>query len=374
MPMPLASSSSKTFGVGDDFLRPGNNSIGFLRLVLASLVVLSHAFVLRGLTPPGHMFAKLAVSGFFFLSGMLITQSYLHSNSLKDYLWRRTLRIFPGFWGCLFFSAFVVTPIAMWLQHKPFPIGAAAGYVGHGLPMVGGRISVGDVFAQNPVGNVMNGSLWTLPLEYFCYLVVGCAGVVGLLRHRWLLVGCSAILYLWHVVPETRLPAVPHAPNGLIADNVLEPYLMFAIGTAAHLWRERIRFPNWAGPLALLAVAIIVSYELPSDAFQMASRAIRVVALPVTLVWLATVLPLKAFDRKRDLSYGTYIYAYPIQQLIIVAGVSGGWLVFSISYGLTLGMAFLSWCLVEGPAMRLKKVFAKRTPTPSGHVAGPSAG
>ncbi len=368
--MPPAETSLRgRFGVGDEFLRPGNNSIGFLRLVLASLVVLSHAFVLCGFDPPGHMYAKLAVSGFFFLSGMLITQSYLHSKSLIDYLWRRTLRIFPGFWGCLLFAAFVVTPLAMWLQHRPFPVHEAVGYVGHGLPMVGGRISVGDVFAHNPVGNIMNGSLWTLPLEYFCYLVVSLIGVVGLLRFRWPVVVLAAVLYLWHVFPQTRLPAIPHAPNGLIADNVLEPYLMFAVGASAHLWRKRISFPNWLGILAFAVVLGIVLYESPADQFQTLSRAVRVFALPVALVWLATILPLQHFDRKRDLSYGTYIYAYPIQQTLVVAGQANGWLLLLSSYALTLLMAFISWHVVEGPAMRLKKVFAKRAPTPSGHVA-----
>jgi len=363
----------KSFNVGDQFLKPGQNSIGFIRLVLASAVVFYHGFVLGGIQPPGHMQAKLAVSGFFFLSGMLITQSFLHSRGFVDYIWRRTLRVFPGFWGCLIFSAFVVTPIAMALQHRDFPAREAFGYVLHGLPMVKGRASVDGVFARLPAGNVMNGSLWTLPLEYTCYLVIGAAGAMSLLKRRWLSLVAVAIFYLWQVFPQTRLPAIPHMPNGLTAANVLEPYLMFAIGAAAHLYREKIELPAWTGWLACAIVVFICSYESMSAPFQMASAAIRVIALPVALVWLATVLPLRHFDRRRDLSYGTYIYAYPIQQTLVVAGVAGGWPLVLVSYAITLGAAFLSWALVESPALRLKRVFSHRVPDAAGHMGDATA-
>jgi len=69
---------NRSFKVDDQFLKPGNNSIGFLRLVLASMVVFEHTFALAHLPEPTHMAAKLAVDGFFFLSGMLVTQSFAH--------------------------------------------------------------------------------------------------------------------------------------------------------------------------------------------------------------------------------------------------------------------------------------------------------
>src|SRR4051812_12311820 len=105
--------------IDEAFLK--HNSIGFLRLVLASLVVFSHSFALSGLEPPGHMQAKLAVSGFFFLSGVLITQSFENSRSFWDYVWRRSLRIFPGLWACLVVSAFVIVPTASHVQGLAVP-------------------------------------------------------------------------------------------------------------------------------------------------------------------------------------------------------------------------------------------------------------
>ncbi|HTQ08617.1 MAG TPA: acyltransferase [Fimbriimonadaceae bacterium] len=363
----------KSFNVGDQFLKPGQNSIGFIRLMLASAVVFYHGFVLGGIEPPGHMQAKLAVAGFFFLSGMLITQSFLHSKGFVDYIWRRTLRIFPGFWGCLLFSAFVVTPIAMALQHEPFPAREAVGYVVHSLPMVYGWASIDHVFSHSAVGNVMNGSLWTLPLEYTCYLVVGLAGAMTLLKQRWLALVAVGLFFLWQVFPQTRLPAIPHVPHGLTAASGIEPFLLFAIGAAAHLYREKIELPAWSGWVACGIIVFLCSYESMSPGFQMASAAIRVIALPIALVWLATILPLRHFDRRRDLSYGTYIYAYPIQQTLLVAGVAGGWPLVFASYVVTLAAAYLSWSLVESPALRLKRVFSHQVPDAAGHMGDATA-
>jgi peptidoglycan/LPS O-acetylase OafA/YrhL len=94
------------------------NSIDFLRLTFATAVIVAHSYGVGGfkvgsvgksLDMPG--FGALAVFGFFFLSGFLVTRSYLSTASVWRYLWHRCLRIFPGFWCCLLLTVFVVGPI-----------------------------------------------------------------------------------------------------------------------------------------------------------------------------------------------------------------------------------------------------------------------
>ena len=103
--------------LADEF-SPRANSIGFLRLVLATSVLVAHAgaarlrranYGLRGHPRPARL-RRLGVYGFFVLSGFLITASGMRF-SLPRYAWHRFLRIFPGFWVCLVVTAFVIMPL-----------------------------------------------------------------------------------------------------------------------------------------------------------------------------------------------------------------------------------------------------------------------
>lgn len=338
--------------------------------MLASLVLLEHTFVLAGLPKPGHMYARLAVGGFFFLSGLLITQSFVHARSFWDYMWRRTLRIFPGFWACLIVTAFVIVPVGWIFLH-----GSLSGYlsgpesplsfVARGAPMYGMHQSIRDVFAVNPEGNVANGSLWTLPVEYLCYIGLGVLGVIGVVKRRpWLIVVGFALVYFWHVFPSLRLPEVRgiQLPTKFTDTYCLELYAYFALGSALFLFRDRVKIRTVPALVALGLVIFLIAFESLSPEFQTFSRAVRVIALPYGLLWLARWLPLPHFDRKRDISYGVYIYGYPIQQVLVLAGAAawGGWALFAVAYLLTVGFAVLSWHFIEQPALRLKRMFAAK--------------
>src|SRR5947207_2346913 len=90
-----------------------HNNLNAIRLLLALLVVFSHCFALTGQsgsepltrwTRGQQTFGSLSVDLFFFISGFLVTASWLRSNSMDDYLRRRVLRIFPGYILGLVFS------------------------------------------------------------------------------------------------------------------------------------------------------------------------------------------------------------------------------------------------------------------------------
>lgn len=96
-----------------------NNSIGCMRFVLASLVILAHSYplggygikILRRVSEGQADFGEMDVLGFFILSGYLIATSYVHAKSLPRYLWHRIIRIMPGYWVSLLVVAFVFAPI-----------------------------------------------------------------------------------------------------------------------------------------------------------------------------------------------------------------------------------------------------------------------
>ena len=79
-------------------------------------------------------------------------------------------------------------------------------------------------------------------------------------------------------------------------------------------------------------------------------------------LWLAAELPLRDFDRRGDYSYGIYLYGFPVQQLLVSAGLNqlGFGLYCLGSLLVTLPLAVTSYWLVERPCLRLKNLTLRR--------------
>jgi peptidoglycan/LPS O-acetylase OafA/YrhL len=97
-----------------------DNGFGVMRLAFAILVLVSHAPELADgnrnreiLTRifGGLSFGEFAVDGFFVISGALITASWLNATSWRDYLWRRVVRIYPGFVVAFAVCLLIVAPL-----------------------------------------------------------------------------------------------------------------------------------------------------------------------------------------------------------------------------------------------------------------------
>ena len=106
-----------------DTIHTKSNSLGFLRFLLAFIVVIHHAFRLRSTEPYFWedffplSFGTLGVYGFFVISGYLITASFEHATSTVNFVWRRLLRIFPAFWICLLLTIFLFAPITHYVTY-----------------------------------------------------------------------------------------------------------------------------------------------------------------------------------------------------------------------------------------------------------------
>ncbi|MBX3484564.1 acyltransferase [Phenylobacterium sp.] len=292
-----------------------------MRLAAAMLVVVSHTFPLSGAEPLRirgvEDLGALGVSIFFVISGYLVTASYLRDP--KSYLVKRILRIEPGLIASLVVTvvllAFVTTAPAA--EYWP----AAAMYVVRNALLYPATYELPGVFAAAPLAGVVNGVLWTLRLEFTFYVVL------MLIRARPALVyalaaGCGVVWLAmtlatpgWAGEQLTRI-AYLGARNGLL----------FFAGAA-------FQFVRWRPPLWLGGVSVV--------AFPL----IGPLALPTAVLGLARPGKLPA-----DLSYGIYIYAFPIQQWLAVEGRLN--LVTAVLSVVPFAVA--SWFLVERPAMKLK--------------------
>jgi peptidoglycan/LPS O-acetylase OafA/YrhL len=315
-----------------------HNCFDALRIALAVAVLYGHSFNFGAFGPdPVTLisgsriwFARDAVLGFFGLSGYLIAASWRRSDSLVGFLSRRVLRIVPGFWACLVVTAFLFAP-AIERQHGPFPFRGAFDFVWR---------NAGLHLAQNLVGHVSAGSLWSIWPEFFCYLAVAAAGCCArFVKNRSLLIflvlgllGLNAAF-----VAGATLSFLPgHLAGSLVT---LTPYfLSFAFGSLINAWPEKLLL-NRLGIACVLAGLAAVTLLGGFD-----------VTGPILIAWLIVSVGESFYLKVRpDISYGTYLYGYSVQQLFAtIPWFSGSWLVFFVS-GLagSLAAGWLSWYFVE---------------------------
>jgi peptidoglycan/LPS O-acetylase OafA/YrhL len=130
-----------------------------------------------------------------------------------------------------------------------------------------------------------------------------------------------------------------------------EMFAAFAVGAALFSLRRWVTL-RWE--LALLALAAWFG----TVALGGAAPEIGAVVLgPYLVMYLAysTHTLVRLPRRFGDYSYGTYIYAFPVQQTIsLVLYPIGGWLMFLVATPITLALAIPSWHFVERPALNMK--------------------
>jgi peptidoglycan/LPS O-acetylase OafA/YrhL len=367
--------------LADEF-SPRANSIGFLRLVLATSVLVAHASPLGfGGTNYGHTLTRnqlelggFGVYGFFVLSGFLITASGMRF-SLPRYGWHRFLRIFPGFWACLLVTAFVIAPLVALYERDTLagfwnhPTGPADYVIDNfftGIQQYG----ISGLLSTTPYGKMtggpsaFDGSLWSLIYELSCYVMVAVLAWTGVLRGapRLVLVVTGA-MYALMVADFVR--QLPDTNTGMFVRGYIGPLpligtldvttavmliMLFLAGACMHLFKHRV--PMHPAIAAGAAVAFFGSAAL--GGFMV----IGTPAYVYLLIWTACKLPklFQGVGRKRDYSYGIYIYAFPVQQVIaLVGGAKWGPLVYIVlSLAGTVLLAVPSWHLVEKPAMSAK--------------------
>jgi peptidoglycan/LPS O-acetylase OafA/YrhL len=336
-------------------LADGRDNILLLRLIAALLVVLGHSFVLTGdlraAADPVHLLLPrthahlVGVALFFTISGFLITLSWQRRPEFARFLRARILRLWPALAVVLALTAFVLGPIVSTLAPRGYFASAdggstVLGYFLGNLALFDLRQTLPGVFASNPIPRVVNGSLWTIPYEAALYLCVAAVGATGLLRFpriaSVLVAIAIAVVVLWPTYGGGPYPKK-------LALLGLQLGACFGAGSIACLLRRHVPVSS-AIMLALAAVALFAR-ETP----------LMWLAVVYFVFWFAYVPKLPPIPRGLDLSYGTYLWAFPLQQTIVAVGhVATPLVLFAIATPIVLAIAAASWLCIERPALRLK--------------------
>ncbi|MCJ2062425.1 acyltransferase [Methylobacterium sp. J-088] len=334
-----------------EVLGAGRNGFTGLRLALAVAVVVSHAYSVAtgaaGDEPlarfTGYTLGEHAVNGFFAVSGFLVTMS-CDRRGIRDYALARSLRILPGL-----VAATLVVSLGLGAALTRLPVSeywrdpGLWAFVRGTLTTFKSNAALPGVFEASPYRAPL-GTVWTLKYEVLCYLGVLVAALGGLLRRRWsALVVVAALALALTIVGGLRGSDLPKG-----TETALRLPLIFAAGACLYLWRERLRIPGAA--LGCLAFGACILVRTP------AYPALLFLAEAYGVVWLALgPLARGVFDPPADLSYGVYLYGWPIQQTLhaLWPEISGPALL-APALAATLPVAALSWYGIERPALALK--------------------
>lgn len=323
------------------------------------MVMWNHSYAIAGVCESEEPLTRLvgigpsfiAVNVFFIISGYLVSSSYCRSRTLRAYLEARFLRIFPGLVVCVLFCSLVIGGLLTTLPALRYYTSRDVWefvFVNSTLLLdkIQLRYFLPGVFANNPLPGTVNGSLWTLPYELWLYIGLGVFGLFGFLNRRalatLLLLGFSAIdLTVMFFFPDNSL-AVKFA-------NVERFSLYFALGTVIYLNRASIPISSLGLVTVCATTAVLWQTGLAKFLFPF--------ALAYLTFWLAHVPGglVREYNRIGDLSYGTYIYAFPMEQVLLSFLSSAEPLVlFLLSLPMTLCAAALSWHLIEKRALARK--------------------
>jgi peptidoglycan/LPS O-acetylase OafA/YrhL len=234
------------------------------------------------------------------------------------------------------------------------------------------------VFENNPYPIAVNGSLWTLPLEFKMYILIAIFGVIGLLFRRTTVLALgigSLFLYAcmlslnnsiafktYDFLNRIGIVSIFSPIIQLDTINVFYFYpILFIIGSAFYLYRDKIKFKHSIGIPLIISLIAGIFYFKPNDPIL---NIIIIIVLPYVVFYIAQIkCSLNNFGKYGDFSYGMYIFAFPIQQTIAlkIPGLNPISF-FLISFPVTFVFAFLSWHIIEKRALKYKNFEFPRLP------------
>ncbi|HEX2297645.1 MAG TPA: acyltransferase [Pseudonocardiaceae bacterium] len=355
-----------------------STGFGWLRMIGSLIVVVDHSAPLTDASrltifptswnlSPGY----IALMGFFAMSGYQISDSWRQDPSWWRFSVKRVLRLWPPLLVVVIVTAVLIGPlVSTRAPGEYFAAKETWGYIINNAGLYTLQHRLPGVFDGNPWPWSANGSLWTLPMELTGYLLVLGFGVFALFRRaRWL----TIVLILVLVVLDRRFDASIGSPGDggsflqVPIGSMTSFIVAFSIGMALHAYRDMI---PWSPRVAWLLVGIhAVAYAVDLEALTLPFMA-GYGAIVLAHHWPAR---LEGYDNWIFGSYGLYIWAFPLQQLLIMAGADQQWSLTLTALPLTYLFGCLSWRFIEVPTQSLRRYLPRPAAKPDRPRRPPAA-
>src|SRR4051812_10953130 len=284
-----------------------DNALNAIRLLLAVFVVVDHSYkAATGRPGPWAHMGDFAVEGFFAISGYLIAGSRARM-AMRPFLWRRGLRLMPAYWALLLFTSFVVAPLSTVLTRSHYDWASGAGYVANNAFLFTTQMGIGGTPEGVAYFGLWNASTWSLPFEAAAYVMFGLLLAMPVFGRRAAAVACAALSAATGVQSVTGLGVN-------VTPDLTRLWSFFAAGVLLWFVRERLPVSRVAGTAAGVVVIALLVVD------RSVYLAVAPVPVSFLLLWLGARLPVR-IGARNDISYGVYLFAFPLQQLMTVGRV-----------------------------------------------------
>lgn len=346
-----------------DYTNGKDNNFNLIRFIAAFLVLYSHSYAIATGDPAtepmrsslGVTWGSIAVDIFFVTSGFLITRSYMARHEIGAFAWARFLRIYPGLW-----FVNLITVFGLGLIFTTYPITSYLTdietwkyLIRNSIALLGIQYTLPGVFENNPYQYAINGSLWTLAYELKMYISVA---IIILITHR---IGKALNKELVRpVILIATTGAIAYSLHAILTGSEVSRFIYlfsyFFYGASLYIWRDKIPMTHLIGIPS--TIVILASPLLSTDFFHISYS----ILLPYVIFYLA-YMPggkIREFNRFGDYSYGLYIYAFPVQQIVAatIKDVSIPVMIV-VSFFFTLLCAIASWHFIEKKALGMKDIY-----------------
>ncbi|MFO6298651.1 acyltransferase family protein [Rahnella selenatireducens] len=341
----------------EKFIKRDNNNLDLIRLMCAYFVIYAHAFVLSPvdgsndilykITLLGYVsFGGVAVKTFFLISGLLVTNSLMSNGNIFNFMSSRFFRVFPAYAATIIISAVIIGPLlSIFNVESYFSSHVVWDYIYKTLRL-DVQYNLPGVFVNNKLGAV-NGSLWTIPMEikaYFYLLLIYLTSIIfGAYRKAFIAIISIAILI------EPFTPLKGHLITRSEDPSIYLLYPFFSAGCLLAILKNRIT----TGMLFTLSIVAIIAFLL-SDSDKI-KTALFFTFSSTLLLYISSLSLIRRLNVKNDISYGVYLWAFPVQQTIASFFVASPYINILLSIVISSIFAYFSFKLIESPAMRFNK-------------------
>lgn len=344
------------------FLQRGNNNLDLIRISCAFFVIYSHSFalspaagstdILFKMTSLGYVaFGGVAVKTFFLISGLLVTNSLISNGNIIHYVASRIFRVYPAYLAVIVTFALLIGP---WLSSvsigEYFSSKETLHYIVRTLKF-NVQYTLPGVFTHNAL-TAVNGSLWTIPMEvkaYFYLLLIYLVSLVfGPYKKAFIALVSLAII----IEPFTPFKGALISKSDDPSIYLLYPF--FSIGCLLAIFKDKIKTTSFFAVtvIALLLFFLVNNDQLKTGLFYLFSSFL--------LLYISSLSLINKIKIKNDISYGIYLWAFPIQQTIASFVIASPYINILLSAVLSSLFAYVSFRLIEGPSMQFGKRLTNR--------------